>query len=59
MTKGPVVSKVADNGSGLGPYCAACYGPIYLDKIEQGPKIGTRLTYRHVEPHPVCARSAR
>jgi hypothetical protein len=54
--KGPVATDVVDRiADTMGPYCGKCFGALFIDKIERGPKIGVRITYRHVERHPPCA----
>lgn len=55
--KGPIAPRVAGLKPGdLGPYCRDCLGPVYLVKIENGPRIGVRMTFRHVQQHPPCQR---
>ena len=51
--KGKVAVDVVPDGLG-GYMCAKGHCPIYMDKIEHGPRIGTRITWRHVQNHPVC-----
>ena len=51
--KGPIATDVKPDGLG-GYMCAKALCAIYADKIESGPKIGTRITWRHVEKHPMC-----
>jgi hypothetical protein len=45
-----------------GPWCDDCYrrggnAVLYVVKIEQGPRIGTRVTYAHVARNPACGIS--
>lgn len=51
--KGPIAHSVREDAFG-GYVCAKGFCAIYMDKIERGPRIGTRITWRHVERHPVC-----
>lgn len=53
MAKGPIAWDVKPDGFG-GVMCAKGLCSVYVDKIERGPKIGVRITYRHVESHPPC-----
>lgn len=53
MSKGPIATDVKPDGFG-GYMCAKAGCPIYVVKIERGPRIGTRITWRHVESNPVC-----
>ena len=50
----PVADKVEK--SPWGAFCAdrRCGGPLYLDRIQTGPRIGVRETWRHVTRHPAC-----
>ena len=52
MTKPPVAPEVMTDD--LGPACAICLEPVYIDKIERGTRIGTRIRYRHVSMRPQC-----
>ena len=56
MSKPPIAENVAQGA--FGPECADCHGVVYADKIERGPRIGTRITYRHIEQRPWCKREA-
>lgn len=39
-----------------GARCHTCFGGMYVVKIQRGPRIGVRITYRHVERHPTCGQ---
>lgn len=56
--KGPIATEVREDGFG-GYMCAKGLCAIYADKIERGPKIGVRITWRHVERNPVCVYRER
>jgi hypothetical protein len=48
----------------FGPSCAKCLRRgglafVTLEKIESGPRIGVRKTYRHVAAHPICLTTDR
>ena len=47
MTR-PLAPRVTDPNDPLGPACRDCGGDVYADKIERGPRIGVRITWRHV-----------
>lgn len=51
--KGPIATDVKPDGLG-GYMCAKALCNIYVVKIEIGPRIGTRITWRHVDLHPPC-----
>ena len=40
----------------FGAMCQACFGTLYVVRIERGPRIGTRVTYRHVVRRPACGK---
>ena len=56
MKKRPIAKRVAGEDDRFGPHCADCYGVVYIDRVEFGPRIGERITYRHVESSPRCLR---
>lgn len=53
--KGAIAHDVKPDGLG-GMMCAKGHCLVYADKIEIGPRIGTRVTWRHMEQHPVCEK---
>ena len=53
MSKQPIAPNVRESDP-FGPCCADCLGLVYLAKIQSGPRIGVRATYRHVDSHPPC-----
>jgi hypothetical protein len=61
--KRPIATNVVMDET-FGPSCAKCLrhgglALVTLEKIEAGPRIGIRETYRHVEAHPICLEVPR